>query len=246
MAIDMCSENYSTLTTSPRISFSHDLPHSDNVPIEQSTASASNSEQFDFSLSGTIKNEPSSADELFSDGLILPQQLQQRFVTSKHISTSTPQVLSSPLPPLPHPSPHEISKRETTKDILSVESEKKHESRSFWGIKRSTSLHICDNVHKKSSFWSLPILPRSNSTGSVSTSKPTAKKNYSSSSSSFYVYPLSQKPPMKKNYGGHYGNNGVRISPVLNVPPPFISNRAANLFGLGSFFGNGKDKKSRK
>lgn len=61
------------------------------------------------------------------------------------------------------------------------------------------------------------------------------------------MYPAaSQKPPQKRNYGvGGYGN-GVRISPVLNVPPPFISKGTASLFGLGSLFGNGKDKKKKK
>lgn len=55
------------------------------------------------------------------------------------------------------------------------------------------------------------------------------------------------KPPLKKNYGngGAYGN-GVRISPVLNVPPPYIAKGTTNLFGFGSFLRNGKDRKSKK
>ncbi|KAF9667589.1 hypothetical protein SADUNF_Sadunf15G0039200 [Salix dunnii] len=41
-----------------------------------------------------------------------------------------------------------------------------------------------------------------------------------------------QKPPLKKS--GSYG----KISPVLNVPPPYIYKGTANLFGLGSFLRN--------
>ncbi|CAK9167820.1 unnamed protein product [Ilex paraguariensis] len=264
MAIDMCSE-CSNIGTSPRISFSHDLLHSDSKSIENyhpsrsdSSLLDSDSSEFDFCVSNNIEREISAADELFSDGLILPLQLEEKFITSKPIYLSKPQPLSS-LPPLPVPPTNENSKPKSSKEII-FDSDQKHQSRPFWRIKRSSSVHG-DNSYKKGSFWSLPLLSRSNSTGSVPSSKQTLKDSQkqnsnkhgkgsmavsSASSPSFYTYPLSQKPPLNKNYGGSYGH-GVRISPVLNVPPPYISKGTANLFGLGSFFGNGgKDKKNKK
>ncbi|KAA8542726.1 hypothetical protein F0562_023878 [Nyssa sinensis] len=249
MAIPMFPES-PNLGTSPRISFSHDLRHTDDVvPIEHYPCRSDSSlldstPDFNFCITDCIENEPSSADELFSDGLIRPLQIQQRFVCSKqHISISKvkPQSSSS----LPFSS---SSKQDGLKDVTATtfdQSEPKPQSKSFWGIKRSSSLH-CDNTYKKSSIWSLPLLSRSNSTGSVpnskrvfasSSSKDCQKHNSqkqpkSVSSSNFYMYPSSQKPPLKKNYGGSYGN-GLRIIPVLNVPvpPPYISKGTANLFG---------------
>ncbi|XP_055826954.1 uncharacterized protein LOC129895287 [Solanum dulcamara] len=236
MAIDMISEAPS-LATSPRISFSHNLSATNvnilhNPQVQEPVPSSS---EFDFCISNT---ETSSADELFSDGLIRPIQLQDKFVNS---SKQTPlskktQSLANSLPPLPQ------NDQNPKKEIKS-EQQKNH---SFWGIKRSSSVH-CVNTHKKSSsFWSLPLLSRSNSTGSVPNSKKQGTlqlkqiKN-SSTPASFYTFPSSQKPPLRKNYGAagtNYGN-GIRISPVLNVA-------SQNLFGLGSLFRNGKHKKSKK
>lgn len=257
MAISMCPDN-SSLTSSPRISFSHDLHQTDIVPIEDypyrsDSSLLSPNSDFDFPISNTFENEPSSADELFSKGLIRPLELHQKFVTSKQPSLS--------LTPLPLPSNEtpnqEISKQIVSKNTIGDSSEshqiQKHQSKSFWRIKRSSSLH-CDNTCKKSSFWSLPLLSRSNSTGSLPVSKNSSKDNNQKQiplnsqkqpkNSSLYTYPH-KPPPYQKNYGGAYGN-GIRISPVLNVPPPFISKGTANLFGLGSFFCNGKDRKNKK
>ncbi|KAK2974237.1 hypothetical protein RJ640_016723 [Escallonia rubra] len=242
MVVDMCSEPPS-LTGSPRISFSHDLRHADSIiedhPCRSDTYLLDSNPEFDFGISNRIDIEPlSSADELFSDGLILPVQLQPRLVSWKHAF----------LPPLPVSSTN-IPKEEAA-SILSIETERKHQSKSFWRIKRSSSLH-CENTTKKSSFWSLPLLSRSNSTGSIpkdnQKQNPTRQARNPSplAASSSNACPLSQKPPLlKKNYGA-YGS-GFRINPVLNLPPPYISKRTATLFGLGSFFSHGKDKKSKK
>ncbi|KAK3037774.1 hypothetical protein RJ639_030693 [Escallonia herrerae] len=314
MVVDMCSEPPS-LTGSPRISFSHDLRYTDSViedhPCRSDSYLLDSNPEFDFGISNRNEIEPlSSADELFSDGLILPVQLQPRFVVffsllsvsfvkclcfccrqkfsnfpSPSASALTNQALASfcllpmsfsvylmsldceldktdfcvifdrlvswkhaVLPPQPVSSTN-IPKEEAAA-ILSTETERKHQSGSFWRIKRSSSLHI-ENTTKKSSFWSLPLLSRSNSTGSIP--KDNQKQNSTRqarnpsplAASSSNSCPLSQKPPLlKKNYGA-YGS-GFRINPVLNVPPPYISKRTATLFGLGSFFSHGKDKKSKK
>ena len=250
MAINIFSE------TSPRISFSNEFCQADGAPIDHcksrnSELSILESSDFDFCVSSSsFEHESSSADELFSNGIILPIKYPERTVPPRSVAS---------LPPLPCPSPNESLKKESSKGITvsSCESQEKlQSSKSFWPFKRSSSLN-CDNVHKRSLMCSLPLLSRSNSTGSVPNSKRTSKQNSqkqqpsmaksssSSSSSStsshstFYTYPLSQKSPLKKNYGGSYGN-GVWISPVINVPP------AANLFGLGSLFRNGKNKKSKR
>ncbi|XP_019167303.1 PREDICTED: uncharacterized protein LOC109163037 [Ipomoea nil] len=253
MAVEMLQENPSSPSTiSPRISFSHYLCQKENYPYYSDLNS-----DFDFCFHPA---QTSSADELFSDGFILP--FREKFVTnSKHLSfittTSKPRPLgsSSSFPPLPKISSSQ--KQEISKE--STEQQKSTQARPFWGIKRSSSL----NCHKKGSFWSLPLLSRSNSTGSLRNSKQSAKegpkggqfrhiKTTHSSSSSFssaYVYgfPSSQKPPLRKNHGGVNYGNGVRISPVINVTPPnCISVATVNLFGLGSLFRNGKDKKSGK
>ncbi|KAK4362004.1 hypothetical protein RND71_017245 [Anisodus tanguticus] len=226
MAIDMISEAPS-LATSPRISFSHDL----NTNIQdypQVQESLSSNYEFDFCINNNTNTETSSADELFSHGQIRPIQLQEKFITC----SKKTQTLVNSLPPLP---PNDQNSKQEIK--------KNH---SFWGIKRSSSVH-CVNTHKKSSsFWSLPLLSRSNSTGSVPNSKKQSTlqlkqiKN-SSTPARFYTFPSSQKSPLRKNYGSagdNYGN-GIRISPVLNVA-------SQNLFGLGSLFRNGKNKKSKK
>lgn len=251
MAINICSE------TSPRISFSNDLCPADVAPIDN--CKSRNSElpvldsgsDFDFCVSTSFEHESSSADQLFSNGIILPIKFQERTVAPRSAAS---------LPPLPAPCINDGLKKESSKGIVisSSESQEKLQSssKSFWPFKRSSSLN-CDNVNRRSLMCSLPLLSRSNSTGSEPNSKRTPKQNSqkqplmgkssssTSSSTNFYTYPVSQKPPLKKNYGGSYGN-GVWISPVINVPPAYISKGTANLFGLGSLFRNGKDKKSKK
>lgn len=290
MAIDMSRENPS-LVVSPRISFSHDLCHTGGGDAaetrtetedkrcrrrDSSLLDLANSEDFDF-CSGNIEFQTSSAEELFSNGLIRTVQFQEKLVTSvsskpRQINTNktaSSSSSSSLLPPLPtNTNGISISKQESVSSNSNSDHQQnnnKIQSKSFWRIKRCSSLH-CDN--KKTSFWSLPLLSRSNSTGSVqhntnhppkSTTKQQngnsrqqqhSKNNNnvggisSSSTATFYVYPLSQKPPLRRNYlGPNNGVNGVRINPVLNVPSPHISKGTANLLGLGSFFRNGKDKK---
>lgn len=232
MAIDMISEPPS-LATSPRISFSHNLSTTNIQNYPQVQEAGSSSSEFDFCISNSTDTETSSADELFSHGLIRPIQLQEKFVTcTKHVPLSKTIVNSLPPPPIPQNDQNDHTPKQ----------QKNH---SFWGIKRSSSVH-CVNSKKSSSFWSLPLLSRSNSTGSVPNSKKQTTlqlkqiKN-SSAPTSFYTFPSSQKPPLRKNYGAggaNYGN-GIRVSPVLNVA-------SQNLFGLGSLFRNGKNKKSKK
>nr|GMC94992.1 probable membrane-associated kinase regulator 1 [Ipomoea batatas] len=109
-----------------------------------------------------------------------------------------------------------------------------------WRFRRSSSLSCGSGA-----LCPLPLLSRSNSTGSSSpitkdsfNSKPHYKKFSSSSikqSHSVISATHYQKPPVKK----FMSNGGIRINPVLNIPP-------ASLFGLSSIFSGGKDKNKKK
>ncbi|OAY60420.1 uncharacterized protein LOC110627680 [Manihot esculenta] len=240
MAIELCSDNSAGF--SPRISFSHDLCLSDTVPVEQRPLRSNSvgSIDFDFCTRKSFDQESSPADELFSNGKILPTEIKKKTAPSK----------------LTHGLREDTSHKnvkETMKDMKSTSdelTEEKRISKSFWLFKRSSSLNCVSGYGR--SLCPLPLLSRSNSTGSAPTNlkrvplsrdshtsyshkqhKHAVMKHQSSSSSSNGY----QKPPLKKNYGS-YGN-GVRVNPVLNVP-------SGNLFGLGSKFFNGKDKNKKK
>lgn len=193
----------------------------------------------------------SSDDEVFREGQIRQSYLEQKRINysadeSLVIATSSEHVSSS------SPSMDAITdqweKLEISKEIVSIEGCDGNQSKSFWRIKRSSSLHF-ESTKQKTSFWlSLPLLSRSNSTGSVAKDRQNKQNQLQkqSKNSSMAVYSSSMKPPLKRNHGGAY-DYGTRISPVLNVPPPFVSKGAANLLGLGSFFGHGShDQKNKK
>ncbi|KAA8530583.1 hypothetical protein F0562_005292 [Nyssa sinensis] len=251
MAIELCTEN-SGMGTSPRISFSYDLSQTDVVPVEQyhfRSNSSSSSIDFDFCVLERFEVESSSADELFFDGKILPIQIKKKIVPPKqiHRTEPPPPPLPLPLPPCDRPdiiSSYENSKNKSPKEMkttTSSESEEKQNSKSFWRFNRSTSLN-CGSGYART-LCPLPLLSRSNSTGStpnVKAHKQHLQKNSPpmKRSKSSYTSNTHHKPPLKKSYGS-YGN-GVRINPVLNVP-------SANFFGLGSIFSsNGKERNKKK
>ncbi|KAF4400864.1 uncharacterized protein LOC115708652 [Cannabis sativa] len=259
----MCSE-----TSPPRLSFDRILcqDHPHNLQPRRDSAILELNCDFEFSINICSDQESSSADELFSHGVILPIQPRDRvsstisFPSKKTQNREIPSLNS--LPPLPwseYQSKGEKLKEVSTSDYVVEQSNKPQSTKSFWGtFKRSNSLN---HENKRSLLCSLPLLSRSNSTGSVSsTQKKTSSfkevnksngtwqkqpliplvRSSSSSSSSSSSYSTMQKPPLKKNYGGGSYGNGVRIIPVLNVPPPYIPKGTAKLFGFG------KDRKSKK
>ncbi|GAB4827882.1 hypothetical protein Ancab_034766 [Ancistrocladus abbreviatus] len=259
MAVELCPDN-SSRGMSPRISFSQDFNQTEGVPIEpQSFFPLPNSSDFDFCTrkSYDYDQESSSADELFSNGVILPAQIKKKPLPTKNI-TDISKSLPPPAPPLP-PSQDCIELKEEADD---KQQQQQQNSKSFWGFKRSRSLN-CGSIYGKG-LCPLPLLSRSKSTGSTSSAKKSlfskddrqnnsstsstngskqhAQKNLSSamkfsqnSSSSVMTH---QKPPLKKNYG-QFSSNGVTVTPVLNVP-------SANLFGLGSIFSSTKERSKKK
>ncbi|KAK7381072.1 hypothetical protein VNO78_33596 [Psophocarpus tetragonolobus] len=263
MVVEICSENCGVSSMSPRISFSHDFSQSDFIPVEKhplrSNSSGLNSSiDFDFCVHESLELESSSADELFSHGVIIPTQIKKS--NNNAILKQKSQLPPQPQPQLPlskavcenAPSTtSKGSKKDGHKDRkeLSDEVDEKQSSKSFWRFKRSSS---CGSGYGRS-LCPLPLLSRSNSTGSSPSVKriplskeghPNVKQNSqrrSSSMSRSSPHSLAshnhQKPPLKRSHGS-YGN-GVRVSPVLNVP-------SANLFGLGSIFSNNRDKSKKK
>lgn len=232
MAIEVFPDSPS-VGMSPRISFSHDLSQNDIVPVEHYIRSTSSSSiDFDFCVfRESFDQESSSADELFFDGKILPIEIKKRLAPPQRAAALPP-----PLPPPPSPPPHTQKTME----------EKQNCKSSFWRFKRSTSLN-CGSGYGRT-LCPLPLLSRSNSTGSTSSVKRSSLSNNQKQNFLKYSYPNSslkqssstiyQKPPLRKNSHGSY-SSGVKINPVLNVPP-------ASLFGLGSIFSSSKDKSKKK
>jgi len=253
LGVVMCSE-----TSSPRLSFSHDLSELQVSPMKQDvTLLHDSNSDFEFNTSSTsLGFESSSADELFSNGVILPIQMQDKTTARKlthHLEHPQQHPHTTKLPPRPCSSGVDKVKKDTIRELLDVtpDHEKKPHSKSFWGFNRSKSLN---RDTKKNMTCSISLLSRSNSTGSVPNPKRVSSNKHASaaksSSSSSYSYsslnmhPM-QKSPSGKGYGGYYPN-GLRINPVLNVPTPCVSKGSANLFSLGSFLRVGKVKKSKK
>lgn len=236
MAVEVFPDSPSA-AMSPRISFSHDLPQNDIVPIEHYVrSSTSSSIDFDFCVFGETldQDQSSSADELFSDGKILPIEIKKRLLAAPlRSSAAAPPPLPPSLPPPP---------RATYK--ANIEEKQNQKTSSFWRFKRSASLN-CGSGYA-TSLCPLPLMSRSNSTGSTASVKRSSSNNQKQSFQKYALpnAPLKQswstnyhKPPLKKS--GYCYNGGPRINPVLNVP-------SANLFGLASIFSGAKDKAKKK
>ncbi|OMO61265.1 hypothetical protein COLO4_33492 [Corchorus olitorius] len=265
MAIEVCSE-ISSAGISPRISFSHDLNQNDGAehhhPKRLDTSLLDSTSDFDFCFGNNTSfvQEWPSADELFFNGKILPIEVKK-----KHAVNISSQISPSATANHHQQKPTENnSGKKRLKEFLSmsIDADEKPASKSFWQFKRSSSLN-CESTRSKSLIRSsLHFLSRSNSTGSAPNPKPTMlsketqnqnkqqpslsrKSSVSSTSSSGSFY--SCKPPLKKSCGnGAYGN-GVRVTPVLNLSHPFISNATVSFFGFaGSLFCNGKVKKKKR
>ena len=263
MVVELCTENCGGVPMSPRISFSHDFSQLDVIPVERhplrsNSSGLNSSTDFDFCVHESLEHESSSADELFSEGRILPVELKKK-------NGPLNQKGQQPAPPQPSlPPPRAIrsnaltkksSKKESsTKESkdLNDEVDEKQSSKSFWSFKRSSS---CGSRYGRS-LCPLPLLSRSNSTGSSSPSvkrvplskdgpnikQSSQKHSYTTSTRSSHHSSLSPnnhlKPPLKRSHNASSYGNSVRVNPVLNVPP-------VNIFGLGSIFSNGRHKSKK-
>ncbi|CAH9067167.1 unnamed protein product [Cuscuta europaea] len=218
LAVQFPSQDSRPIIMSPRISFSHDVspadmrdiaPAAEHQNIRQSSPPPLSSSEFNFCVLRERFDHFSSADELFLDGKILPTEIKRGMGQQRKVFPPPP---PHPLPPQPLPP---LQKQR-------------------WKLGRSSSLSCGTGT-----LCPLPLMSRSNSTGS---SSPITKRNYQkvSSSSTKQSQNVStghhhQKPPLKKlmNY------SGMGINPVLNIPP-------GSFFRLPSFFSGGKDKNRKK
>ncbi|KAL8117984.1 uncharacterized protein LOC141723468 [Apium graveolens] len=257
MATDLCSSE-TPPTTSPRVSFSHNLSQSDINHLRllsRPVSSSSSSVDFDFCIRQSNVDQSSSAEDLFSDGKILPID-----PNIKHEPQSTsPQ--PPPIPLQPHVSytvETNVPKcdQDTNETVVSQSHDQKQKpaKSSFWQFKRSSSLN-CGSGYVPT-LCPIPLLSRSNSTGSASSSNKSSSspreshpnhKQHAQKKNSVPVVPIKQskisasnghqKNPLKKS--GYGNGNGVGGNPLLNVS-------SANLFGLGSVFSGNKEKNKKK
>jgi len=261
MAIEVCSETNSP-GFSPRISFSHDLKNSNgSIPVEDLHLRSDlhlldSTSDFVFSIANGFSQQFSSADELFSDGKIVPMEIKK--VISNRII----------VPMKKNSSAYEFFEplqKKRLKEFLSDETDDDEEkpllSKHFWQFKRSSSLNF-DTARQNRLIRSLQFLSRSHSTGSAPNPKQTElqkerqkqrlqkqssvsssrrSSSSSSTSSTYYFYNSSNKSSLRK-----CSSNGVRISPVLNLPQAYIPKVTANFFGFGSLFCKGKVKRKKK
>ncbi|WOH10297.1 hypothetical protein DCAR_0729764 [Daucus carota subsp. sativus] len=260
MATDLCSSEPPPVT-SPRISFSHNLSQSDiNHQRLLSRPAPSSSVDFDFCIRQSNVDESSSAEELFSDGVILP--------IDPHLKHETPITV----PPVPSLQPHvnqshavkcDQDSNGTVVSNLSESRDQKQKSAksSFWQVKRSSSLN-CGSGYART-LCPIPLLSRSHSTGSASSpnkSQSSSKelhpnlKQHAQKKNSVPLAPIKQSnsppghqkiPSKKSGYGGigngsfHGNGNRARVNHVLNVS-------SGNLFGLGSIFSGNKEKNKKQ
>ncbi|KAM7275155.1 hypothetical protein ACFE04_017021 [Oxalis oulophora] len=237
MAIEIFSEKYPGI--SPRISFSHDLQvnqqPTDHQDHRHKNISNMDSD-FDFALGNNnynrffVHQELSSADELFSNGRILPG--------NQIIKKKKPQENGFPNQP--------NTQKKRLKELLSIDFDDDQKPaaspKSFWQFKRSNSLN-CESTRSKSLIRSLSLF-RSNSTGSTPDSK-TQKHHHNLQRQQSKKF-SNQRPPLLNKCRSYNNAGGVRFSPVLNLPTPYISNVTASFFGLGSLFCNNSKNKKKK
>ncbi|KAJ8421364.1 hypothetical protein Cgig2_023574 [Carnegiea gigantea] len=174
MAVDVYSENMVGIV-SPRISFSQDLEENDDdlltsnnnnpIPCCRLDSTPLDSAAFDFDFAFNVDTttffRSSTADELFSNGRILPTGVKKEEETTVKRAPEIPCLD-------PQPSPATEPKKKSLKEFLedSIEEEEEEEEpntspKSFWKFRRSNSL----NFDKKRLIGSWKILSRSGSTG---------------------------------------------------------------------------------
>ncbi|CAO2830100.1 unnamed protein product [Amaranthus hypochondriacus] len=171
MAVDVYSENFAGMI-SPRLSFSRDLEenetntnliHDFSCKLDHSPADSAF--DFAFNVDSNVASH-SSADELFSNGKILPSSVKKEEIKTREILQQK-SVTLTPCLDLP---PTSETKKKSLREFLedSIEEEESNNNfgtaKSFWKFRRSNSLN-CDRNQRKGFIGSWKILSRSGSTG---------------------------------------------------------------------------------
>ncbi|CAN8238827.1 unnamed protein product [Cochlearia groenlandica] len=267
MAIDVSCIDAPCLRTSPRNSFSYEQDSSTQGEVRLDTTLLDSNSDFDFCFGSTCSvQEVSPADELFSNGKILPVQIKKvtfrvQRSSSLSSSSSSSSSLSSSSSYCDERAPEKKIMR-LKELLLNPESDLEDKPKSlFLQLKRSISLNYDKRRNSKSLIRSLHFLSRSNSTGSVLNPKPnflhketqnpnkthklpnnTSLLRRSSSLSTSVPY-YSTKKPLSRNSFGH---GEIRVSPVLNfIPPAFVSNVADGCLSIGSLCNGKKNRKTK-
>ncbi|XP_029125562.1 probable serine/threonine-protein kinase DDB_G0280133 [Cajanus cajan] len=262
MAINTCCDDKPSLEISPRISFSHDHRHTAPAPVEDphapDTCVLDSSPDFVFCIQNGVAHKLSSADELFSNGKIVPTQINRVSISNephRHPMATGKKLLKEFLSEPDEDNDNNNNNNDNNNNNI-VMQERANSVSSFW---RSSSVN-CDGATRGKSMLrsSMQFLSRSYSTGSApstpkhavvvkqthrlqkqsSGSSLSFSSSSSASSSAYYFYDSCQKPSLNKNFGSTSGK-GVRISPVLNLPH---HKATRSVFGFGSLFCNGKFK----
>ncbi|KAJ0989147.1 hypothetical protein J5N97_007503 [Dioscorea zingiberensis] len=209
---------------SQRISFSHDNhPRYEDNPLQAPIPTL----DFDFSTSFEAPvPEPSSADELFSNGKILPLPIKSPVITPiKSIHDHHNYKKRPSLRVIMNNSDHELDSTQKLKPSETDKEGRTTDRRSFWRLGRSWSTglnsmgsSIYSFRRSKSAGPDLGVkknnknmnISSSNNNNNNSTSPLLCHKGSSDSSSRRTYYYSGIKPWSQ--------GNGVRIGPVLNVP----------------------------
>ncbi|KAF4382092.1 hypothetical protein F8388_001237 [Cannabis sativa] len=118
----------------------------------------------------SFSEESSSADELFSGGKMIPSEIKKKIVSAPPPKQEIVDQISPPQvdrPLVQTPCVREENSKSSKKETNN-EGEERQSSKSFWGFKRSSS---CGSGYGRT-LCPLPLLSRSNSTGSADESKP--------------------------------------------------------------------------
>lgn len=179
MAVDVYSENFVGMI-SPRLSFSRDLDENERNttnPINDFSCKLDHSLvdsafDFAFNVDTSVAVPSSSADELFSDGKIIPTCLkkEEEIIKSQLVQekTVTPSLD-------PKPATFTDARKKSLKEFLedSIEEEEPSNAaaaaaaaaKSFWKFRRSNSLNCHERNQRKGLIGSWKVLSRSGSTG---------------------------------------------------------------------------------
>ncbi|KNA04799.1 hypothetical protein SOVF_196110, partial [Spinacia oleracea] len=186
MAVDVYSDNFAVGMISPRLSFSRDLDENessssttttnpilinDDYPCKLDLSLLDSTFDFAFNVDTNVTFQSSSADELFSDGKIIPTSLKKEDEIIKEWESQV--VFQDKLVTTPclYHQPTTLKKKslkEFLEDSIEEEEEEEEEPaatvKPFWKFRRSNSLN-CDRNQRKGLIGSWKILTRSGSTG---------------------------------------------------------------------------------
>ncbi|XP_021764809.1 uncharacterized protein LOC110729356 [Chenopodium quinoa] len=177
MAVDVFSENFVGMI-SPRLSFSRDLDENDTSSTNINDYSCKldrsfvdSAFDFAFNVDTSITFQSSSADELFSDGKIIPTCLrnEEEVKKSEAVVERVPVIPCLDLQSATITDTGKKSLKEFLEDSIEEEEEEDVNNaavaaKSFWKFRRSNSLN-CDRNQRKGLIGSWKILSRSGSTG---------------------------------------------------------------------------------